>query len=33
VPRRASVSWREFLCLQASKIIECDFFTVELPDP
>jgi transposase InsO family protein len=28
-PRRASVSWREFLRQQASTIIECDFFTVE----
>ncbi len=29
VPRRASVSWREFLRQQAAAIIECDFFTVE----
>src|SRR5262249_13601051 len=28
-PRRASVSWGEFLRQQASGIIECDFFTVE----
>jgi putative transposase len=28
-PRRASVSWREFLRQQAAGIIECDFFTVE----
>jgi putative transposase len=28
-PRRASVSWREFLRQQAAAIIECDFFTVE----
>jgi putative transposase len=28
-PRRASVSWGEFLRQQASAIIECDFFTVE----
>jgi putative transposase len=28
-PRRASVSWREFLRQQASTIIECDFFAVE----
>jgi putative transposase len=28
-PRRASVSWREFLRQQANAIIECDFFTVE----
>ncbi len=28
-PRRASVSWRQFLRQQASAIIECDFFTVE----
>jgi putative transposase len=28
-PRRASVSWREFLRQQADGIIECDFFTVE----
>src|SRR6266540_5651065 len=28
-PRRASVSWREFLCRQAAGILECDFFTVE----
>ena len=28
-PRRASVSWREFLRQQASAIIECDFFSVE----
>ncbi len=28
-PRRASVSWREFLRQQAAGILECDFFTVE----
>jgi putative transposase len=28
-PRRASVSWREFLHQQAAAILECDFFTVE----
>jgi hypothetical protein len=28
-PRRASVSWREFLRRQAVGILECDFFTVE----
>jgi putative transposase len=28
-PRRASVSWREFLGQQAAAILECDFFTVE----
>jgi putative transposase len=28
-PRRASVSWRQFLCRQAAGILECDFFTVE----
>jgi putative transposase len=28
-PRRASVSWAEFLRQQASGIVECDFFTVE----
>jgi putative transposase len=28
-PRRASVSWREFLHQQAAGIVECDFFTVE----
>jgi transposase InsO family protein len=28
-PRRASVSWREFLRQQAPRILECDFFTVE----
>jgi putative transposase len=28
-PRRASVSWREFLRHQAAGILECDFFTVE----
>ncbi len=28
-PRRASVSWREFLRQQATAILECDFFTVE----
>jgi putative transposase len=28
-PRRASVSWREFLRQQAGAILECDFFTVE----
>jgi putative transposase len=28
-PRRASVSWREFLRQQAAGIVECDFFTVE----
>jgi transposase len=28
-PRRASLSWREFLRQQAAGILECDFFTVE----
>jgi putative transposase len=28
-PRRASVSWREFLRQQTAAILECDFFTVE----
>ncbi|MCA1677867.1 MAG: integrase [Actinobacteria bacterium] len=28
-PRRASLSWTEFLRQQAAGIIECDFFTVE----
>jgi putative transposase len=28
-PRRASVSWGEFLRQQAAAILECDFFTVE----
>jgi putative transposase len=28
-PRRASISWREFLRQQAGAILECDFFTVE----
>src|SRR5262249_17994988 len=28
-PRRASVSWPEFLRQQAAGIVECDFFTVE----
>jgi putative transposase len=28
-PKRASMSWREFLRQQAAGIIECDFFTVE----
>jgi putative transposase len=28
-PRRASVSWSEFLRQQAAGILECDFFTVE----
>jgi putative transposase len=28
-PRRASISWREFLRQQASAIVECDFCTVE----
>jgi putative transposase len=28
-PRRASLSWREFLRQQAVGILECDFFTVE----
>jgi putative transposase len=28
-PRRASVSWREFLRQQAAGILECDFSTVE----
>jgi putative transposase len=28
-PRRASVSWRDFLRQQAAAILECDFFTVE----
>jgi transposase len=29
VPRRARVSWREFLRQQAAGIVECDFFTVD----
>jgi transposase InsO family protein len=28
-PRRAGVSWQEFLRQQANAILECDFFTVE----
>jgi len=28
-PRRANMSWREFLREQAAGILECDFFTVE----
>jgi putative transposase len=28
-PRRASTSWRSFLCQQAAGIIACDFFTVD----
>jgi putative transposase len=28
-PRRASLSWAEFLRRQAAEIVECDFFTVE----
>jgi putative transposase len=28
-PRRASLSWSEFLRRQAAGIIACDFFTVE----
>jgi len=28
-PRRASVSWRQFLRQQAAGIVECDFFTVD----
>src|SRR6266571_7626038 len=28
-PRRAGLSWAEFLCRQAGGILECDFFTVE----
>jgi transposase len=28
-PRRASLSWREFLRQQAAGIVECDFFAVE----
>ena len=28
-PRRASTSWRPFLCQQAAGIIACDFFTVD----
>src|SRR5881409_3658608 len=28
-PRRASVSWRQFLRQQAAGILECDFFTVD----
>jgi putative transposase len=28
-PRRASVSWQEFLRQQTAGILECDFFTVE----
>src|SRR6266568_1355006 len=29
VPRRARLSWREFLHQQAASIVECDFFTVD----
>src|SRR6266581_3298794 len=29
VPRRAQLSWREFLRQQAAGIVECDFFTVD----
>jgi putative transposase len=29
VPRRARLSWREFLHQQAAGIVECDFFTVD----
>jgi putative transposase len=29
VPRRARLSWREFLRQQAASIVECDFFTVD----
>ncbi len=29
VPRRARLSWREFLRQQAAGIVECDFFTVD----
>jgi putative transposase len=28
-PRRASTSWRSYLCQQAAGIIACDFFTVD----
>src|SRR6266536_3502736 len=28
-PRRAHLSWREFLRQQAAGIVECDFFTVD----
>jgi len=28
-PRRAQLSWREFLRQQAASIVECDFFTVD----
>jgi putative transposase len=28
-PRRAQLSWREFLHQQAASIVECDFFTVD----
>jgi hypothetical protein len=28
-PRRARLSWREFLRQQAAGIVECDFFTVD----
>jgi putative transposase len=28
-PRRAHLSWREFLRQQAASIVECDFFTVD----
>ena len=28
-PRRARLSWREFLQQQAASIVECDFFTVD----
>ncbi len=30
VPRRARLSWREFLRQQAASIVECDFFTVDI---
>jgi putative transposase len=29
VPRRAGLSWREFLRAQAASVVACDFFTVE----
>jgi putative transposase len=29
VPRRARLSWRDFLRQQAASIVECDFFTVD----
>jgi putative transposase len=28
-PRRAGLSWQEFLCAQASNILACDFLTVD----